>query len=174
MLFRSVQALRGALEAYAKEGGPPNYQVLVFTFDATDTAADLQAFRLNQKIPPSWKIVRSPDQGAIRSFFDQFSYSIMSSGGGFTHPNEVFAFNKNSIWISSLFGSKLTGGEIKSLFKTILDSEKRDPWSEISNWLASPENWVIFGTVGFLASLIAVFAVLFRKRERVLITKADP
>lgn len=160
-----VQALKGALESYAREGGKQSYRVLVFTFDASDRREDLLRFRRDQGIPPSWVLVRSPDQGAIRAFFDSFSYSIMSSDGGFIHPNEIFVFNADGVWISTLFGSGLRSSDIREVFRASLDSQSRGLLGGAKRWLSHPQSWAILGALGLVGTLGFLFSFLvLRKR----------
>lgn len=154
-----VKALRGSLDEYRDGGGAKDYRVLIFTFDSTDTSADLRAFRAKQQIPASWLIVRSPDQGAVRAFFDQFSFSIMSSDGGFIHPNEIFVFNGHHTWVGSLLGSRLSKGDISYAMNKAGDS---GIWLQTLESISHPETLIVIGAIGFLATLMLLLGWIWR------------
>lgn len=161
-----VPALVDALEAYRKDGGSQNYRVLIFSFDSTDTAADLRVFRTKYKIPTFWQMVRSPDQSAVRGFFDQFSYSIMSvDSGGFAHPNEIFVLNGRLIWVGSLFGSSFSKNDISNAFYLAGDSGL---WSQFRNWIFHPESLIVIGALGFLGCLALLLGWIWKRADQKL------
>jgi len=65
------------------------FRVLIFSFDPADDAASLREFRVQQRLPASWAIVRSSDLD-IRRFTDFFHYRVLTEGGVMLHTTRSF------------------------------------------------------------------------------------
>jgi hypothetical protein len=153
-----VQALKRALSDYkGVKGGLEFRRVAILSFDASDTAKDLSDFRRREPIPSEWALVAARDQQAVRDFFDQYSYAIMSDDGGFNHPSQVLTLSSSLLWVGSVFGPEITRRDLSTAYNAAIDAESTDLATRMKHTLSHPETWVILGAVGLLLSLSAIF-----------------
>lgn len=165
-----VQALKSAINAASQTKGG-SLRVLILSFDSSDTAADLKAFRERERIPADWGIARARDQASVREFFDQYSYSIMDSDGGFAHPSQVLVLNRDFKWVGSILGPSIKEKEISEAHEKASASEESGFFAEICKVPSHPEFLLGFGTLGFLASMTVVLRVIARRRPKLSLGK---
>jgi protein SCO1 len=90
---------------------PGSYRVVLFSFDARDTPADLRAFRQRERVPMSWTIVTAGPDG-IRRLMESIDFRYTSARGEFAHPNLAVALTPDLVTAKYLFGTSLSGREI--------------------------------------------------------------
>jgi cytochrome oxidase Cu insertion factor (SCO1/SenC/PrrC family) len=146
--------VKALLDTARTDGGRAlaSYQIVVFSFDSSDRGENLRHFRKRHGVPIDWKVVRSPNANAIKSFFDDFGYSFMLSDGGFAHPNQMMVFNSSGVWTGSLFGSAISASELLAA--------SREPY-----WFFKPQNWVLVGGLGIALSLLGFLFGLARRKK---------
>ena len=134
-----------------------NYRVLVLSFDSSEDAESLRAFREREQLPQKWMLVRA-GEADIRRFSDFFHYTIMTEGAVLVHPNQIFLLDHNLHWGATLIDVGWNAAELRKWMGRV-----ESPG--ISGWVAmNPEKlaWIGFG--GLLFSLVVTLAWLIRRR----------
>ncbi len=133
-------------------------RVVVLSFDADDTPADLRDFRERFALPPDWLVVRPSDAGATRAFLDRLDFHFMKSEAGFDHPNETFVFSPHGTWAATLTGAAFAPGELRAAQERALAADDPSAASRLAAWLHKPEAWIVLACVGILLALAAILA----------------
>lgn len=129
-------------------------RIAVLSFDASDKAKDLSNFRKREQISNDWKLFAATDQQAVRTFFDEYSYSIMTDDGGFNHPNQALALSPSLKWVGSVYSTALTEGDVEHAYQAGLDADEVGAFASFKRFLGYPEFWVITGAFGLLLSIL--------------------
>lgn len=83
---------------------PSTYRVIVFSFDARDTPADLRRFREKYQFPISWTVATA-SPADVRRLTDALGYRFAEAPGGFTHPNAIAALTPDLVTARFLHGT---------------------------------------------------------------------
>jgi cytochrome oxidase Cu insertion factor (SCO1/SenC/PrrC family) len=137
------------------------FRVVVFSFDADDTAQELRDFRERFALPGGWRIVRSDDAAATRAFLDELDFHFMRTSAGFEHPNATFVFSPRGAWAATLTGASLAAGDIEAAWRRASSADDPSAFQRVTAWLIRPTAWILLACVGVTASLAAI--VLARK-----------
>jgi len=86
--------------------------VVIYSFDPSDSSADLKSFRDTQRLPLNWWLVRS-DSDNSKKFFDSLRYSYRDEEGDFIHPNQFFIFSSDLIWKATVVGTDFTPQDLE-------------------------------------------------------------
>jgi len=104
-----VQGLKsGTAESSAD---PSTYRVVIFSFDARDTPADLHRFRVRHNLPLAWTVVTAKPADT-RRLLDAIGYRVGDANGLLAHPNVVVALTPDLKTAKYLAGTTYRGGEI--------------------------------------------------------------
>jgi cytochrome oxidase Cu insertion factor (SCO1/SenC/PrrC family) len=144
----------------ARMGKEAAYRVLVISFDPTEDAESMRAFREREHVPAQWLVVRG-EEAEIRRFFDFFHYSIMTEGGVLIHPSEIFLLDHELNWRATLTGTDWNASDLQKWLSRI-------EAPGISGWLAmNPEKlaWVGFGGL-VLGLALTLSWLIWRKSPR--------
>jgi len=98
---------RAAAEAKAL---PSSYRVIVFSFDARDTPADLRRFRERHQLPITWTMATA-SRDDVRRLTDSLGYRFAEAPGGFTHPNVVAALTPDLVTARYLHGTSYAAAD---------------------------------------------------------------
>jgi cytochrome oxidase Cu insertion factor (SCO1/SenC/PrrC family) len=140
------------------------FRVIVFSFDAEDTAQDLRDFRERFALPAAWRLVRSGDAAATRELLDALDFHFMKSSEGFDHPNQTFVFSPKGAWAATLAGAESSRKELEAAFGRALAADDPAVLPRLRAWLIRPEAWILLACAGVAISLAAI--VLARKSPR--------
>ncbi|MGZ6126234.1 MAG: SCO family protein [Myxococcales bacterium] len=132
------------------------FRVIVFSFDAEDTANDLREFRERFALPADWRIVRSGDAAATRAFLDRLDFHFMKSSGGFDHPNETFVFSPGGAWAATLAGASFPAADLRTARERALGADDPSAFRAAEAWLIRPEAWILLACAGLVLSLAAI------------------
>jgi cytochrome oxidase Cu insertion factor (SCO1/SenC/PrrC family) len=147
-------------EECTKLGKAANYRVLLFSFDPSEDAESLRAFRGQEQLPSDWKLVRA-DGANIRRLCDFFHYSVMAEGMVLVHPNQTFLLDHTFTWRATLTG---TDWDTADLQKWLRQTES----SGFSAWVTMhPERLVWIGFGGLLLSLAVTLSWLILRKPNV-------
>jgi cytochrome oxidase Cu insertion factor (SCO1/SenC/PrrC family) len=139
------------------------FRVVVFSFDAGDTAKDLRDFRERFALPAEWLVVRSGDAGATRAFLDALDFHFMKSSAGFDHPNQTFVFSPQGAWAATFAGATFAAAELQTARERALAADDSSLFRAARAWLLRPEAWILLACAGLILSLIAI--VLARRAQ---------
>jgi len=87
------------------------YRMVVFSFDARDTPADLRRFRERNNLPISWTVATAKPAD-IRRLLDAIGYRVGDANGLLAHPNAVVVLTPGLKTARYLFGTTYPGREI--------------------------------------------------------------
>ena len=153
----TIHALKKALRQKSLHAP---FRVVIFDFDAGDTADDLKRFRQQEELPAQWVLVRSGTEVAARRFFDPLDYHFMQAEGGFDHPNETFVFSAQRKWSGLFVGDQFSAPALEVAFQQALAADHPTFGTRLAAAVKQPGSWVLLGAAGFLLGL-AVIAVIF-------------
>jgi hypothetical protein len=158
-LFRETSLLRPGT----------TFRVLIFSFDPADDAASLHAFRIQQKLPPSWLLVRSTDAD-IRRFTDFFHYNVLTEGPVMLHTNQIFLLDHTLTWRATLVNESWNATDLRTWLKRV------ETPGIIGWFIMNPEKLAFVALGGMLLSLaLILWAILSRpKTEQPLPLEARP
>ena len=147
-----VLASKLARETARLAGGTP-YRVLIFSFDPADDAAALRDFRLKEKLPDNWMLVRA-SSADIRKFCDFFHYSILTEGSVMIHTNQIFLLDHSLRWRATFVDE---GWSVTDLSLWM----KRAESGGLLSWIAmNPEQLAFIALGGLVVSLLLILWVL--------------
>jgi cytochrome oxidase Cu insertion factor (SCO1/SenC/PrrC family) len=146
----TAEALKAAFSSR-----PSLFRVVVLSFDPADTARDLKAFRARHELPPSWRLVRGPDAAATRAFLDQLDFRVMTTPGGFDHPDEVFVFSPKGVWAGTFAGAPFSQEELERARGWALKADA----PALASRLLGPGNWITPAFAVLVLCLAAAFAL---------------
>ena len=146
-------------DALAKARVP--FRVVIFSFDADDTAQELREFRERFALPGGWRVVRSDDAARTRAFLDQLDFHFMKTSTGFDHPNATFVFSPLGAWAASLTGATFAAADLDAAWRRASSADDRSPFRRLAVWIIRPSAWVLLACIGVTISLAAI--VLARK-----------
>jgi len=142
-------------ETAQMSGGAP-YRVLIFSFDPGDDAEALRQFRVQEKLPPTWILVRS-DAADIRRFCDFFHYSILTEGSVMIHTNQIFLLDHTLRWRATLIDQSWNAAELRTWMKRV-----ESPG--LLGWLTmNPERLAFIGFGGMVLSLTLILGALLSR-----------
>lgn len=136
------------------------YRVLVFSFDAAETAESLQRFRKEENVPANWAMVRA-EESEIRRFFDFFHYRVMTEGGVLIHPNEVFLLDRDLNWRLTLTGEEWNAARLQESLGW-MESAGPVAWAAMN-----PAKIAVLGVVGLFGSFVLLLGwLIFRRPDK--------
>ena len=160
---QNVAQLKKALAASTAD--PRQFRVLLFSFDASDSAAVLAKYRERESVPLSWSIGVA-SQKNIDALLDSLGFQVGKAGSEFTHPNMVL-FLDSSLRLSHwIYGTDYTPRDVDSALRIA---------SGGSSWLARSSEW-LYALLLFSGSLLCVALCysLAQLRSRRRINPAQP
>jgi cytochrome oxidase Cu insertion factor (SCO1/SenC/PrrC family) len=140
---QNVAQLKNALTASPAD--PRQFRVLLFSFDATDSAAVLAKYRERESIPLSWSIGTAA-QPNIDTLLDSLGFRVGKVGSQFTHPNTVFFLDPNLRLAHWIYGTDYSTGDVDSALRIA---------SGDSSWIARSSQW-LYAVLLFTGSLLCV------------------
>ena len=141
--IQSVDRLKSALASSSAD--PRQFRVLLFSFDATDSAAVLAKYRESEAIPLSWSIGTST-QSNIDALLDSLGFRVGKAGSQFTHPNMLFFLDRDLRTAHWLYGIDFSAVEVDRGLRIA---------SGDSSWLAANSEW-LYAVLLFAGSLLCV------------------
>ena len=106
---RNVERLKETLASSSDD--PPQFRVLLFSFDPNDTPATLVKYRERELIPLSWSIgVASQDN--IDALLDSIGGQVGKAGTEFTHPNLLVFLDSNLRVAKWIYGTDYTAADV--------------------------------------------------------------
>lgn len=144
----------GRLKAALARTPQAALRVVVFSFDASDTDADLNAFRRAHSLPDGWVLARAANAGAAREFLDQFGYKVMQSGPGFVHPSEALVLSGAGRWSGTFAGADYPAEALLTAARQAAEMDSPGLSSGLRRALLRPQVWVGLA----LAALVLVAA----------------
>jgi protein SCO1/2 len=141
-------------------GNPRQFRVLLFSFDATDTAATLINYRRRENIPLAWSIATSSQQ-EIDALLDSIGIQVGKSGKEFIHPNVVIFLDANLRIAKWIYGTDYTNRDIDSALKVA--SGQNDWIGRHSEWIYS----ILLLATSILAVALCYYLLELRLRRRI-------
>jgi len=139
-------------------GSGTPYRVLIFSFDPGDDAQALRQFRIQEKLPPTWILVRS-GAADIRRFCDFFRYTVLTEGTVMIHANQIFLLNHNLEWRATFIDQSWNAADLRTWMSRV-----ESPG--LFGWLAmNPEVMVFAGFGGLLLSLVLILGVFIKRPQ---------
>lgn len=132
------------------------FRVVVFSFDAEDTAKDLREFRERFALPADWLVVRSSDPGATRAFLDGLDFHFMKSSTGFDHPNETFVLSPKGAWAATLTGASFPPADLRVARERALAADDPSAFRRVASWLVRPQAWILLACAGLVLSFVVI------------------
>jgi len=160
---QSVAQLKKALAASTAD--PRQFRVLLFSFDAGDTAPVLARYRARESVPLSWSI-GAASQTNIDALLDSLGFQVGKAGTEFTHPNMIVFLNADLRVAHWVYGTDYTPRDVDSALRIA---------SGKSSWLVRSSEW-IYALLLFAGSLLCVALCysLVQLRARRQINIAQP
>lgn len=156
--IQSVARLKNALVSSSAD--PRQFRVLLFSFDATDSAAVLAKYRETEAIPLSWSIGTST-QPNIDALLDSLGFRVGKAGTQFTHPNMLLFLDRDLRTAHWIYGTDFPVVEVDRALRIA---------SGDSSWLAANSEW-LYAVLLFAGSLLCVALcyslVQLRTRRRI-------
>lgn len=141
----------------ARLGDGAVYRVLFFSFDPSEDAQSLRAFREREQLPAKWMLVRAGDAD-IRRLCDFFHYPIMTDGAVLVHANQVFLLEHDLHWRATLTDVEWDAVELRKWMG-------RAESPGVSGWVAmNPEKLAWIGLGGLSLGLVVMLSWLIRRR----------
>ncbi|HYS07403.1 MAG TPA: SCO family protein [Myxococcales bacterium] len=147
-------------EALARARAP--FRVIALSFDADDTAKDLEDFRERFALPAEWRTVRGSDPAATRAFLDRLEFRFMKAGEGFDHPARTFVVSPRGTWAATLLGTRFSGAELEVAWRRASTAGDPAPLPRLRAWLIRPEAWILLACAGLSLSICAVLLLARR------------
>lgn len=141
----------------ARLGDGALYRVLVFSFDPSEDAQSLRAFREREQLPAKWMLVRAGG-AEIQRFCDFFHYPIMTDGAVLVHANQVFLLEHDLHWRATLVDVDWDAVELRKWMG-------RAESPGVSGWVAmNPEKLAWIGLSGLSLGLVVTVSWLIWRR----------
>ena len=140
---QNVAELKKTLTASTAD--PRQFRVLLFSFDASDSAAVLAKYREREAVPLSWS-VGSGTQPNIDALLDSLGFQVGKAGSEFTHPNMVLFLDPNLRVAQWIYGTDYSARDVDSALRIA---------SGDSSWLARYSEW-LYALLLFAGSLLCV------------------
>jgi len=138
---------------------PPEYRILSFSFDPSETADGLRAFRVRMQLPDDWLTLRARDPQTLERTLTALDFRTISMGhGDFAHPNLIAILTPDMRLAGYLFGVTFSPTELARSLR-----RARDGVSAVDTWHAY---FFLFAAIGFLASAAVCAVLLSRRRAR--------
>ena len=159
---QSVARLKEALASSTAD--PRQFRVLLFSFDATDSAAVLAKYRERESIPLSWSLGSSTQQN-IDALLDSLGFRVGKAGTEFTHANMVLFLDRDLRTAHWIYGTDFSARDIDNALSIA---------SGNSSWLAENSEW-LYALLLFAGSLLCVALcyslIQFKARRRFTIAQ---
>jgi cytochrome oxidase Cu insertion factor (SCO1/SenC/PrrC family) len=134
------------------------YRVLIFSFDAGDDAEALRQFRVQERLPTAWILVRSR-AADIRRFCDFFHFTVLTEGTVMIHTNQIFLLDHNLQWRATFIDESWNAADLQT-WMTRAESPS------LFGWLAmNPEVLVYIGFGGLLLSLMLILGTFILRPQ---------
>jgi cytochrome oxidase Cu insertion factor (SCO1/SenC/PrrC family) len=139
----NVDQLEKALTSSSAD--PKEFRVLLFSFDASDTAAILASYRVHERIPLGWNVgtASRPD---IDALMESIGFQYGKAGTEFMHPNVLVVLDSNLRIAKWIYGSSYTTADIDAALKVAAGE---------SDWVGRHSD-LLYALLLFAASLLCV------------------
>ena len=144
----NVDQLKNAFAS--SSANPPQFRVLLFSFDATDTPAKLAAYRTREKIPLGW-FVGTSNQQNIDALLESIGFQYGRAGKEFTHPNLLLFLDPKLRVAKWIYGTDYSGSDIDRALK-IASGE--------TDWIGQHSEW-LYALLLFAGSLLFVALIYY-------------
>lgn len=139
----NVDQLKTALAASSSD--PRQFRVLLFSFDAADTPAELAAYRSREKIPLGW-FVGTSSQENIDALLESIGFQYGRAGKEFIHPNLLLFLDSKLRIAQWIYGTDYSGVDVDRALEVA---------SGESDWLGQHSEW-LYAVLLFGGSLLCV------------------
>jgi protein SCO1/2 len=157
----TCSALTAGLRNALKESGlaASEYRVLSFSFDPSETAETLQAFRDKMHLPADWATLRATDQPSLARLLETMDFRTMQTPSGeFQHPNLVVVLTPELELAGYVFGVKPSPADLSKLVRSARTGVPATArWGTLLFFIAA---------IGFLASSFVFVWLLVDRRSR--------
>ena len=143
----NVDQLKTALSGSSAD--PRQFRVLLFSFDASDTAQKLSAYRTREKIPLGW-FVGTGTQQSIDALLESIGFQYGRAGKEFAHPNIVLFLDSKLRIAKWIYGTDYSGADIDRALKVAAGE---------SDWIGQHSEWLY--TLLLLASSVLCVALVY-------------
>ena len=157
----TCSAITNGLRSALGESGlaESEYRVLSFSFDPSETAESLRAFRHRMRLPVSWLTLRASDARGLAQLLDAMDFRTMQTADGdYQHPNLVAVLAPDRRLAGYAFGVKPSPTELSRLVRSARDG------------IAGSAGWrmllFFFAAIGLLVSTFVFVWLLGERRSR--------
>jgi cytochrome oxidase Cu insertion factor (SCO1/SenC/PrrC family) len=151
---QNVAELKRAL--VESNADPKDFRVLLFSFDETDTAGTLTAFRKNENVPLGW-FVGTADQANIEALTESIGFQYGKAGSEFIHPDLLLFLDARLKIARWIYGNRYRASEVDAALAV---AAGRSDW--LGRW-----STVIYGVLVFAVSIFLIALVhLLLERKR--------
>jgi cytochrome oxidase Cu insertion factor (SCO1/SenC/PrrC family) len=157
----TCSALTAGLREALEESGlaASEYRRLSFSFDPSETAETLQAFRERMHLPADWVTLRAEDGHSLTRLLDTMDFRTMQTPSGeFQHPNLVAVLTPDLELAGYVFGVKPSAADLARLVR-----RARTGVPATARWGTL---FFFFAATGFLASTFVFVWLLVERRAR--------
>lgn len=133
---------------------PQPFRVVLLSFDPADAPNDLAAFRRRHHLPASWALVRGRRPEKTRALLDRLRFQLMTSPGGFSHPDETFVVSPRGAWAGTFVGGVFSPADLALARRWALAADS----PTLGQALERPENRILLAGAALALSLAALFA----------------
>jgi protein SCO1/2 len=133
------------------------YRVILFSFDARDTPADLRRFRERHRVPLDWAVATA-DATSIRALMDSIGFHYAQTNNAFTHPNVVIGITPELKTSGFLFGTSYRSSDVERLLSRSRSARL------IDRYAAAIFGLLLFACVMSLVYLVALTRDLPKSR----------
>jgi protein SCO1/2 len=155
---QNVAQLKKALATSTAD--PRQFRVLLFSFDASDSAAVLAKYRDRESLPLNWSI-GSASQPNIDALLDSLGFRVGKAGSEFIHPNMVLFLDPNLRVAHWIYGTDYATSEIDTALR--IASGESSYSIEHFEWLYA---LLLFGASLFCVALCYSLMQLAAKKRR--------
>jgi cytochrome oxidase Cu insertion factor (SCO1/SenC/PrrC family) len=153
----NVDQLKTALSGSSAD--PRQFRVLLFSFDASDTATKLTAYRIREKIPLGW-FVGTATQQNIDALLEWIGFQYGRAGTEFTHPNVVFFLDSKLRIAKWIYGTDYSGEDVDRALKVAAGE---------SDWIGQHSEWLY--TLLLVASSVLCVALFYYLAQLTLLRR---
>ena len=143
----NVDQLKTALSDSSAD--PRQFRVLLFSFDASDTAEKLRTYRAREKIPLGW-FVGTGTQQNIDALLESIGFQYGRAGKEFAHPNVVLFLDSKLRVAKWIYGTDYSGDDVDHALKIAAGE---------NDWIGQHSEWLY--TLLLLASSVLCVALVY-------------
>jgi cytochrome oxidase Cu insertion factor (SCO1/SenC/PrrC family) len=144
----NVERLKNALSDSSSD--LRQFRVLLFSFDSSDTPAQLAAYRTHESIPLAW-FVGTSGQPNIDALLESIGFQYGRAGREFAHPNLLLVLDTKLRIAKWIYGTDYSGGDIDRALEVAAGG---------SDWIGRHSEW-LYAVLLFGGSLLCVALVYY-------------